>query len=69
MAVSKKLVLNAAGDAATVADAQISDVFTTLFSMNEAVTGMMGLAQRAGLFAAGAAWQNNRLGNGFNFLR
>lgn len=36
---SKKIVLNAAGDAATVAPATLGDVFTTMFSSNESVTG------------------------------
>lgn len=63
---SKKVTLNAAGDAATVADATVGDIFTTLVSTDSAVTGMYGLAQRAGLFVAGMATQNSRLGRGIN---
>lgn len=64
--MSKKVTLNAAGDAATVADATIGDIFTTLVSTDSAVTGMYGLAQRAGLFVAGMATQNVRLDRGIN---
>jgi len=63
---SKKLTLNAAGDAATVADATISDIFTTAISMDSAVTGLYGLAQKGLLFVGGMVVQNARLGNGYN---
>lgn len=66
MTVSKKIVLSADGATATVADATITDVFTSVISTNEAVTGLYGLAQKAGLFVAGMAVQNNRLGQGLN---
>lgn len=64
--MSKKVTLNAAGDAATVADATLSDIFTTAISTDSAVTGMYGLAQKALLFVGGMATQNMRLGNGLN---
>lgn len=66
MAVSKKLTLSADGATATVADATIGDIFTTVISSNEAVTGMYGLAQRALLFVGGMATQNVRRGHGIN---
>jgi len=63
---SKKITLNAAGDAATIADATMGDIFSTVLSSDSAVTGMYGLAQKAGLVVAGMVVQNQRLGNGFN---
>lgn len=66
MAESKKITLNAAGDAATIATATIGDVFTTVLSTDSAFTGLYGVAQKAGLFIAGMAFQNNRLGQGLN---
>lgn len=56
---SKKLVLNAAGDAATVAEATVADIFTTLLSSSEALTGMYKYAQ-VGLVGAGAAMFMNK---------
>jgi hypothetical protein len=66
MTASKKLVQNADGSAATTAAATVGDVFTTIFSMDSAVTGMHGLAQKAILLGAGMAFQNYRLGRGWN---
>lgn len=63
---SKKIVLNAAGDAATVSEATLGDVFTTVFSTDSAVTGLYGLAQKAALVIGGMAIQNQRLGHGLN---
>lgn len=63
---SKKVTVSADGTTATVADATISDIFSTLISSDVAITGAYGLAQRAGLFVAGMGYQNSRLGNGFN---
>lgn len=63
---SKKVTLDAAGTAATVADATLTDVFTTVVSTDSTVTGVYGLLQKAGLFVAGMALQNNRLGQGLN---
>lgn len=67
--MSKKVTLNAAGDAATVATATLTDVFSTLVSTDSAVTGMYGLLQRFGLFAAGASVASKRLTGNFNPLQ
>jgi hypothetical protein len=66
MATSKTLTLNSAGDAATVADATIADIFTTVIDPNKTVTGLYGLAQHAGVFVVGMGFQNQRLGRGWN---
>jgi hypothetical protein len=63
---SKKVVLSADETTATVAEATLGDVFSTLISSSEAVTGPYGYIQKAGLFVAGMSLQNNRLGRGFN---
>lgn len=65
---SKKMTLNAAGDAATVADASASDIFTTAISSTEAVTGTYGFVQKLLLIGTGMAIQNNRKGFGWNPL-
>lgn len=66
--MSKLITLNAAGDAASVADATFGDIFTTVLSTESAVTGTYGLVQKALLVAAGMAGQNYRLGRGLNFI-
>jgi len=66
MAASKKMTLSADGTTAVVVDATIGDIFSTAISSTEAVTGLYGLAQKAGLVVAGMAGQNLRLGNGIN---
>jgi hypothetical protein len=66
MTVSKKVTLSADGATATVADATLTDVFTTALSTTSAVTGLYGLGQKIGLFVGGMAFQNNRLGQGLN---
>jgi len=63
---SKKIVLAADGSSATVADATVTDIFTTAISTSEAVTGMYGLAQKAGLVVLGMSVQNKRLGGSLN---
>ncbi|UNI73408.1 membrane protein [Pseudomonas phage ER16] len=63
---SKKVTLNADGTAATVADAKIGDIVTTVFSTDSAVTGMYGLVQKAGLVAAGMTVNSYRLRGSFN---
>lgn len=63
---SKKVTLSADGATATVADATISDIFTTALSTDANVTGTYGLMQKAGLVLVGMSVQNNRLGNGLN---
>jgi len=64
--MSKKVTLNAAGDAATVAEATLTDIFTTVISTDSALTGIYGIAQRAGLVVAGMAVQSFRRGDGLN---
>jgi len=66
MTVSKKLTLSADGATATVADATLTDVFTTAISTTEALTGMYGLTQKVGLFIGGMAVQNKRKGGSWN---
>lgn len=66
MADSKKVTLSADGTTATVADATIGDIFSTVISSSESVTGIYGLAQKAALVVGGMAIQNMRLGQGFN---
>lgn len=68
MSVSKKLVLAADGATATVADATISDIFTTAISSNEVVTGTYALVQRALFVVGGMSIQNVRAGRGWNPL-
>jgi hypothetical protein len=59
MAIKSKLVtLSADETTATVADATAMDTVSTLVSMNSAVTGYMGMAQKVGLVAAGAMISN-----------
>lgn len=65
---SKKIVLAADGATATVADATIGDIFTTVISTDTAVTGMYGLAQRALLVVGGMAIQSKRKLGTFNPL-
>jgi hypothetical protein len=64
--VSKKLTLAADGATATVADATIGDVVTTLYSTSETVTGALKIAQEGLLFVGGMAFQNYRMGFGLN---
>lgn len=66
MATSKTLTLAADGLTATVADATITDIFTTVIDTNKAVTGLYGLGQSAMLAVGGMAFQNYRLGRGLN---
>lgn len=63
---SKKVTLNAAGDAATVADAKFGDVLSTALSTDSALTGTYGLFQKVALVGTGMVIQNVRLGNGIN---
>lgn len=59
--MSKKVTLAADGASATLADATIGDIFTTIISQDSAVTGLYGLGQRAGLVIAGMAVNSFRL--------
>lgn len=63
---SKKVTLSADGTTATVADAKLGDILTTVLSSDSAVTGAYGFAQRAALFVAGMSVQNKRVAGSFN---
>lgn len=69
MAESKKITLSADGTTATVAAATATDILTTVVSTDSAVTGLYGLAQKAGLFLGGMAVQNNRVSGSFAFWK
>lgn len=64
--MSKLITVDAGGTTATVEDAKIGDIFTTLISSDKAVTGTYGLVQRAGLFLGGMSVQTKRLRGTFN---
>jgi hypothetical protein len=69
MAQSQKVTVavNASGQTvSTTVDANAGDILLTALSADSAVTGMLGLTQRAGLFIAGMATQNVRMGRGIN---
>jgi len=68
MTVSKKMTLSADGATATVADATLSDVATTLISTNEALTGTYRLVQDAVKVGIGMVIQNVRVGRGWNIF-
>lgn len=59
--MSKKVTLSADGLTATVANATIGDILTTVISTDPAVTGIYGLGQRAGLLIGGMAINSFRL--------
>lgn len=67
--MSKKVTLDAAGTAATVTEATIGDIFSTVISTDSSLTGAYKLAQSALLVAGGMAAQNMRLGRGLNFAK
>jgi hypothetical protein len=64
-AVSKKVVIATDGTA-TVTDATLVDIFSTVISQDAAVTGMYGLIQKAGLVVGGMSIQNVRAGRPAN---
>lgn len=66
MAESKKVTLSADGATATVADAEVGDIFTTVLDSDTAITGTYGYLQKAGLVIAGMAVQNNRVKGSWN---
>lgn len=66
--MSKKIVLAADGATATVAEATISDIFTTVISTDAAVTGTYGLVQKALLLVGGMSIQSKRKLGTFNPL-
>lgn len=68
---SQKVTVVKASDgtySATNENATIADAFTTLFSADQAVTGVMGYVQKVGLVAVGMAIQERRRSGSFNFL-
>lgn len=65
--MSKKLTVNADGSAATVADATLSDIGTTIFATDTALTGTYGLVQKVGLVAVGMAAQEFRRSGSIKF--
>lgn len=66
--MSKKIVLAANGATATVAEASISDIFTTAISTDTAVTGTYGLVQKGLLLVGGMMIQSKRKLGTFNPL-
>lgn len=56
-----KLLTHVEGGTPTVADAKLTDIVTTVFSSNQALTGAYGLLQRAAVFVGGMTLQNYRL--------
>lgn len=67
--MSKKITLSADGATATVAEASVSDIFTTALASDSCVTGAYGYLQKALIVFGGMAIQNNRLGRGWNPLK
>lgn len=63
--MSKKIVLNAGGNAATVSEATLTDMVTTLFSPDSAVTGLYKYGQLALVGAAGMMYGNKRHSGSF----
>lgn len=59
--MSKKITLSADGASATVANATLSDIATTLVSTDSVVTGAYGLLQKGLLVVAGMGVQHYRL--------
>lgn len=66
--MSKKIVLAANGATATVANATIGDIFTTVISTDTAVTGTYGLVQKGLLLVGGMSIQSKRKLGTFNPL-
>jgi len=64
--MSKKITLSADGASATVADATLSDIASTLVSTDSVVTGAYGLLQKGLLVVAGMGVQNYRLTGSMN---
>lgn len=64
--MSKKITLSADGSSATVADATLSDIGTTLISADSVVTGTYALLQKGLLVVAGMGVQNYRLTGSIN---
>jgi len=58
--MSKKMTLSADGTTATVGEASMIDVLTTAISTDSAITGTLGLVQKAGLVVLGMSLQSKR---------
>lgn len=65
---NKKVTVSADGSTASVADAQIADIATTVISTDSAVTGLYGLAQRVGLVVGGMMAQKYRDSRSINIF-
>lgn len=63
---SKLVTLSSDESTATVSDATVSDIITTIIDPAKSVTGMYSVIQHAGLFVGGMVFQNYRLGRGLN---
>lgn len=57
---SKLLTMSADDATATVASAEVLDIFTTVLSTDKALTGTYGLVQKLGLVGVGMSIQNYR---------
>lgn len=64
--MSKLVTLSADENTATVVDAKVGDIFSSILSSNKAVTGSYGLIQKAGLVAGGMTINSYRLRGSFN---
>lgn len=64
--MSKIVTLSADEATATVAEAKLGDIFTTVLSSNKALTGTYGFIQKAGLVAGGMLVNSYRLAGSFN---
>lgn len=63
--MSKKVTIISDNEA-VIQDATIGDIVTTIVSTDSAVTGVYGIAQRAGLVLAGMVAQEYRRNGSFN---
>jgi serine/threonine protein phosphatase PrpC len=63
---SKLVILSSDELTATVEDATISDIVTTIIDPSKNVTGMYSVIQSLALFGGGMVLQNYRLGRGLN---
>lgn len=66
--MSKLVTLSADETAATVVDAEIGDIFSSVLSSDKAVTGTYGLIQKVGLVFGGMLINSYRLRGSFNPL-
>lgn len=66
--MSKKVVLSADGATATVSEAVLSDVFTSVLSTDTFVSGTYGFLQKGALFLGGMVAQEYRRSGKLNPL-